>query len=452
MSVNSINRDAYTVANVVTGFDKYEDRPTLAEKEVNGIATAAIFGGASVAYKHATQNLNNAGLRIRKSAASPGKWPAIKNRLNNIRKSTVNYVKHPVQTAKQIGKAPKMAYYSTKASMKAESAFVKSTLKGKNILETIKNVWKYNNAVKAGSKAGSKALATVSGAAGKVVGRRAMAAIGGPAGVGFIAAFEQYGEVKETYEKLGAGKGTRQLVKSGVKVAATVGGYIAAAKAGAAIGAAVGTVVPGIGNIVGAVVGLGIGLAGAWLAGKLADKVIEVVDGGTELQKESKRLAAAAEQDPEEMSQLLANSGAILVQSDPNNKKTQEQIKAHDRLVEVYNTNLGDSQEPAAPVAAPDGTAQADAAAEAGGASTSELAPEKYDSLIEKLKSLLDWVTGKTPREPHPMSRMASMQMPMMGGGMFGQNMYNPGMFGMNNTNMFSQNMFNPYGNFQTFA
>jgi hypothetical protein len=65
--------------------------------------------------------------------------------------------------------------------------------------------------------------------------------------------------------------GWKQVKKSTVKAAASMGGYIAGS---AALGAAVGSVVPVAGTAVGAIVGVIGGVIGGFLAGKVADKIV----------------------------------------------------------------------------------------------------------------------------------------------------------------------------------
>lgn len=132
---------------------------------------------------------------------------------------------------------------------------------------------------------------------GKAVGTKAKL----PGGTGAMAIVEGILEaptVIETYKTLGAGKGTKQLGKSAVKVGASVAGYAIGAKAGAAIGTAI---CPGLGTVI----GLGVGLLGSWLFGKAATAIV----GKDELQiakeKEAKELAKAAEEDPDVKAGLL---------------------------------------------------------------------------------------------------------------------------------------------------
>ena len=103
--------------------------------------------------------------------------------------------------------------------------------------------------------------------------------------------------VIKTYKQLGAGKGTKQLLKSTAIAGAGVAGY---ALGSMALGAAVGSVVPIAGTAVGAVVGLVGGLLGAWGADTLARKLLP-----SELELAAQKEADEAMQDPEKMQELL---------------------------------------------------------------------------------------------------------------------------------------------------
>lgn len=95
-------------------------------------------------------------------------------------------------------------------------------------------------------------------------------------------------EIVKTYNELGAGKGTKQLLKSTAVAGASAVGFIAGAKAGAAAGAAIGAAFGGVGAVPGAIIGtvcgmIG-GLAGSWLCRKGAQAVV----GPSELEKAKK--------------------------------------------------------------------------------------------------------------------------------------------------------------------
>ena len=95
-------------------------------------------------------------------------------------------------------------------------------------------------------------------------------------------------DVIKTYNKLGTGKGTKQLLKSTAVAGASAVGFVAGAKVGAAAGAAIGAWFGGIGAVPGAIIGTVCGmvggLAGSWLCRKGAQALV----GPSELEKAQK--------------------------------------------------------------------------------------------------------------------------------------------------------------------
>ena len=113
-------------------------------------------------------------------------------------------------------------------------------------------------------------------------------------------------EIVKTYKELGAGAGTKQLLKSGTVVAAETVGWIAGAKiggiAGAKIGGTIGTCIGGpigtaIGGAVGAIIGVGCGLLGSWLCGKGARALVGKNELEIHKEKQAKLLALQAKKD-----------------------------------------------------------------------------------------------------------------------------------------------------------
>ena len=89
----------------------------------------------------------------------------------------------------------------------------------------------------------------------------------------FEAAIETLTKIIPTYAEGGTDAGNKQIVQSGVKAAASAGGWalgrVAGGVLGAKAGAAIGTMFgPGVGTAVGAVIGFACGCVGSWLAGK----------------------------------------------------------------------------------------------------------------------------------------------------------------------------------------
>ena len=102
----------------------------------------------------------------------------------------------------------------------------------------------------------------------------------------------EFPDIIETYSKLGAAKGTKQLGKSAAVAGASAVGFAVGAKAGGILGAKIGTAVGAcfggigapVGTFVGTIVGIGCGLFGGWLLRKGAKSAV----GPSELEKEQK--------------------------------------------------------------------------------------------------------------------------------------------------------------------
>ena len=201
-----------------------------------------------------------------------------------------------------------------------------STLRGK-AWSGVKKYTGYDaidGALKKGATSSNKAIKTLSkGAKG---GGLATAAIG--------LAIETP-EIIETYKTCGAGKGTKQLVKTGAVVAAEGVGYAVGAKVGAIAGAAIGTCIGGpigtaVGGAVGAIIGVGTGILCSWLAGK----GVKSITGKSELEKhkeaEAKKLAKNAEKSKKGKEILLAK---VEKKAAENGGCTDEEvIKAYEKL------------------------------------------------------------------------------------------------------------------------
>ena len=141
--------------------------------------------------------------------------------------------------------------------------------------------------------------------------------------------------VVKTYKQLGAGKGTKQLLKSTAIAGAGVAGY---ALGSMALGAAVGSVVPIAGTAVGAVVGLVGGLLGAWGADTLARKLLP-----SELELAAQKEADEAMQDPEKMQELLRETEEAA--ADETNPEVLEKLQsAYDNTTVALAGSQGTEQ------------------------------------------------------------------------------------------------------------
>ena len=177
------------------------------------------------------------------------------------------------------------------------------------ITNFVKNYTGYNAGMQALSK-GAQSSSKVASTACKGV--KGFVKGGGAFTAGIELAFEAP-EIIQTYKELGAGKGTKQLVKSATVAVASGVGYAVGAKvgalAGAKVGAAIGTCIGGpigtaIGGFVGGVIGVACGLFASWCTRKIAKKFV----GKSELQKareaQAKELAKNAQNSEEGKEQL----------------------------------------------------------------------------------------------------------------------------------------------------
>lgn len=121
-------------------------------------------------------------------------------------------------------------------------------------------------------------------------------------------------QVIPSFTQLGAGSGTKQLVKSTAKTAASVGGWVA----GMTAGAAVGSIIPGAGTVIGGAIGALCGLFGGCLGSWAATKATESIVGKNELdiakEKQAEEMAIEAKKDPKAIQQLMAAAAQRLDQ------------------------------------------------------------------------------------------------------------------------------------------
>lgn len=161
-------------------------------------------------------------------------------------------------------------------------------------------------------------------------------------GNGLFAAIEGglqlFTQVIPSFATLGAEKGFKQLGKSIVKTAASVGGWAV----GAEIGAAIGSVIPGAGTVVGgavgAIIGVVAGTLGSWAANKLATKVVGKDELEIAKEEKSEKLKAEAIKDPQAVQQLLA-AAYQKIQEDPNSEDAKIAAKSINKLAESIQTN-----------------------------------------------------------------------------------------------------------------
>ena len=199
---------------------------------------------------------------------------------------------HAAQTANQL-----LCQANAAAAKEAAASATGFWGKFKNVLGINKASAAINTAA-AGSKVGSACL-------------NQFKAQGGPAMLAIEGTTEAITNVYPTFKQLGAKAGMKQLGKSTVKTAASVGGWVAGAALGTKLGAAIGSIIPGAGTAVGAAVGAVVGslcsLIGGTLGSKLAKKGAEKVVGKDEL-------VLAQEKQAKDLAKQAQNNGAVLNQ------------------------------------------------------------------------------------------------------------------------------------------
>lgn len=174
-------------------------------------------------------------------------------------------------------------------------------------------------------------------------------------GMGIMAIIEGVCEIPDIISafQIDSKRGTKQVAKSGVKVASSVLGYAAGS---AATGAVVGSVFPGIGNAVGAAIGFVGGLIGGWLASKASGAVMDKALGEKdslnkseaqvyeeEQNAKNKQLAKEAAQEAgssnDALDQLLAM--ADYKAGEEGEISSQEVLDAFENLVQERESAVG---------------------------------------------------------------------------------------------------------------
>lgn len=151
---------------------------------------------------------------------------------------------------------------------------------------------------------------------------------------GGLAVFTQ---IIPTFSQLGTDKGMRQVGKSTVKVAGSVGGWAA----GAAAGAAIGSVLPIAGTAIGAIVGGLLGVACGTLGSSLGTKLATAVVGKDELElakeEEANKKAQLAINDPTQMQAILAEAGQKLQSEGAANPDSTIALKSYEKLAQNFS-------------------------------------------------------------------------------------------------------------------
>lgn len=175
----------------------------------------------------------------------------------------------------------------------------------------------------------------------------------GKSGAGWMAvmdgAVETFTQVVPTFSQLGAGAGFKQIAKSGTKVLAGAGGWLAGDALGKGIGAAIGTAIcPGIGTAIGGFVG---GFLGGIVGSAVAGKAAKAITGKNELEKlQDEQMAQATQQieaDPQTklaLAQQAKQQAETVLAQDPTNKDAlAAKASAENILAQTQEQNLAEA-------------------------------------------------------------------------------------------------------------
>ena len=170
----------------------------------------------------------------------------------------------------------------------------------------------------------------------------------GKSGAGWMAVMEggveMFTQVVPAFQQGGASAGFKQLAKSGTKVAASTGGFLAGDVVGKGIGAAIGTFIcPGVGTAIGGFIG---GFLGGICGSAVASKVAKKITGPSELEKiQNNQVAQTSQQienDPQTKLALAQQTLAYAEQTlavDPENKDALAARDAANNVIdELTNT------------------------------------------------------------------------------------------------------------------
>lgn len=154
------------------------------------------------------------------------------------------------------------------------------------------------------------------------------------------AGVELFTKIIPAFSQLGAGAGVKQVGKSAVKTAASVGGWAA----GAAVGAAVGSVIPvagtAIGGVVGAIIGTIGGCIGSWAATKAADAIVGKDEIDIASEEEAKQLAYKAQSDSALTQQLVLAAKQRYDQEGGASEDAQIAFKSMNKIAQNTDTSV----------------------------------------------------------------------------------------------------------------
>ena len=205
----------------------------------------------------------------------------------------------PGNIAAEVAKIESMQKAAKAANPGKLAKFIKSTKIGEFFGKTKNAVKSGINAFKGSLGIGTKAVSATTSTVGKIASKCGKFIKGNAAFIAISAGAEALTNVVPTFKQLGKKAGWRQIGKSALKVAGSVGGWAA--------GAAIGTMIcPGAGTLVGALVGIGCSMLGSWAGEKLASKIAGKDELELAQEQEVQSLAQAAQDDSEVKQELIA--------------------------------------------------------------------------------------------------------------------------------------------------
>lgn len=152
-------------------------------------------------------------------------------------------------------------------------------------------------------------------------------------------AVELFSEVIPAFSKLGSDKGVKQVGKSSVKIAGSVGGWAA----GAAAGAAIGSVLPIAGTAIGAVVGGLLSVVCGTIGSSIGTKAAKAVVGKSEMElakeEEANKNANLALNDSNQMQNILAAAEQKLQTEGTNTPDANAALESYQRVASAIGAS-----------------------------------------------------------------------------------------------------------------
>ena len=158
-------------------------------------------------------------------------------------------------------------------------------------------------------------------------------------------ATQLFTEIIPAFKNGGVDSGVKQIGKSGLQVAGSVGGWVAGAKAGSAIGAAIGSIFPGAGTAIGGAIG---GIVGGLLGSSVLTGVAKKITGKSENEiiKEEQleaqaQMIASDTQSMQQLQNAVAQEIQLDMQDGELSEDSQKMMKYLNQNTSASNTSFG---------------------------------------------------------------------------------------------------------------